>query len=559
MASGQQSGRLIAFEGVDGAGKSTVLKNVAEQLRARGETVFLPRVGKDHSSRPTRMIRNLTRDRRNLDLRPRPELLLYCAREAQILDEMVRPALARGETVLIDRSLLTPVVLGMARGLSRDECQRTAALAAAGLEVDLTLVYDVHPRTSRIRKRIERVRTDPDTEGGRKGLAGSAFKERVRDGYQEIARELGFPVLHAERATPDQMTARTMAVIDAFASHGGTPTDGWDGALGEGEADRTPQWMVPEGWDLERALSELPLPVALFLCNSLICARALRAAAAEQEPQLATWAMDPEDPLRERMAEAQPTLALRGLGRRPLSGDDDLRLRLLSVAPAECISALKHLSDPRSDALREQYAEQERDAVLESLVGREDEAAWKLRERCWRGAEDRARASSLGFCGSERAWQRREKLFDKSPAVGLSTLRGLNDPRANEWLERYAELAPKRVLSALGGRTDAIAHQLRQRLFETGREVIDSVRGLGDDASFALREQGLSRWPSTVAHSLLGLGEDARAGDLLGRCAALAHGDVHVLRRVQGVKERPRWPEWARTRTALLQGGGNEE
>ena len=53
--------------------------------------------------------------------------------------------------------------------------------------------------------------------------------------------------------------------------------------------------------------------------------------------------------------------------------------------------------EARSDALREQYAEQERDAVLESLVGREDAAAWKLRERCWKGADDRARASSLGF------------------------------------------------------------------------------------------------------------------------------------------------------------------
>lgn len=56
------AGALIAFEGVDGAGKSTAVQRVAEHLRNRGHKVFLPRIGKDHSSRSTRMIRNLTRD-----------------------------------------------------------------------------------------------------------------------------------------------------------------------------------------------------------------------------------------------------------------------------------------------------------------------------------------------------------------------------------------------------------------------------------------------------------------------------------------------------------------
>src|SRR5262245_62711376 len=112
-------GQLIAFEGVDGAGKSTALRKVAERLRARGVRIFLPRTGKEHASRPTRTIRQLTRDPRNFELSARAEMLLYCAREAQVMHELVAPALARGETVLVDRSFLTPVVLGMARGLSR--------------------------------------------------------------------------------------------------------------------------------------------------------------------------------------------------------------------------------------------------------------------------------------------------------------------------------------------------------------------------------------------------------------------------------------------------------
>src|SRR4051812_11136611 len=143
----------------------------------------MPRAGKEHSSRPTRMIRQLTRDPRNYELSARAELLLYCAREAQVMSELVQPALRRGETVLVDRSFLTPVVLGIARGLSREDCEGAARLASAAIEPDLTLVFDVHPRTSRLRKRLERIRTHALGDTGRKGIAGSGFKERVRDTY----------------------------------------------------------------------------------------------------------------------------------------------------------------------------------------------------------------------------------------------------------------------------------------------------------------------------------------------------------------------------------------
>ncbi|MBL4686470.1 MAG: dTMP kinase, partial [Nannocystaceae bacterium] len=148
-------GKVIAFEGVDGAGKSTVLALVADHLRSQGVSVFLPREGKDHKSRPTRMIRDLTRDRKNLELCARSELLMYAAREAQVLEQDVRPAIARGQTVLLDRSMWTPVVLGSAgRGLDFEDCHALAKSASHGMEPDTILVFDVHPRTSRIRKRL---------------------------------------------------------------------------------------------------------------------------------------------------------------------------------------------------------------------------------------------------------------------------------------------------------------------------------------------------------------------------------------------------------------------
>lgn len=531
------AGRLIAFEGVDGAGKSTVIMRVAQALRDSGQRVFMPRTGKEHDSRPTRMIRRLTRDRRNLDLTPRAELLLYCAREAQVLSELVQPALDRGDTVLIDRSLITPMILGRARGLGEAECVQATALASGGVDPDLTLIFDVHPRTSRIRKRIERVRDHSLGEGGRKGLAGSAFKERVRTLYSEVAEARGHPLFHVERATPELLARR---VIDLVLH---------DVPVREDPLDSQPQWLRPEGWTLEEGLQSLPVGAALFLSNGLICGRDLRRRAFDAEPALAAWAMDEEDPLREQAAEAQPEYALRGWNRRPLSGPDDLRLRLLDRQPQACIEALKHLQDPESDRLREQHAEQLPGAVVASLTGREDQSAWALRRRCWKRADAEARAASLGFCNSDEAWDLRGELLEDNPVLGLDTLRGLADPRSLTVLERYAELAPKPVLAALGGRSDAAAHSLRERLFETGREVVDSVRGLNDDDSWALRQRCVERWPSTVAHSLLGLDDDDQVASLTARCGELAGGDLHVLRRLQGLRERPQLPEWARSRT----------
>jgi dTMP kinase len=536
------AGRVIAFEGVDGAGKSTVLQRVAEHLQARGERVYLPRTGKEHASRPTRGIRALTRDRRNLDLSARAELLLYCAREAQLLHELIRPALSRGETVLIDRSMLTPVALGMARGLPQAECEAAAKLASEGLEPEMTLVFSVHPRTSRLRKRIEKVRTGTRQEGARKGLAGSGLKVRLRDAYGQLAGQYGHPLFFCERVTPEQLAQRVISVVEGASVE----------QAGQTAEDAVPRWRIPADWDLQQALDSLDDASALVLSKGLIAARGLRARTFEAEPELAAWGMDPDDPLREQAA-AEPRArarALSGLSRRPIEGDDDVRLRLLPVEPDAALSALRHQDDPAIDALRESYAELAREGVLQSLVGREDAFAEELRERCWKGADDRARATSLRFCGGRRAWKLREKLLEKNPVAGLTSLRGLSDDRATAWLEDYAGRAPRTVLEVLGPRDDARAHGLRERLWDTGKEVVDSIRGIDDDFAWKVREAFLQEHPSTVAHSLQRLDpDDARVRDMRARCTEAGAGDLYLLRRLQRLDEFPTLPEWARQRT----------
>lgn len=537
---------MIAFEGVDGAGKTTALARVADLLRSQGVSVFMPRSGKEHSSRPTRMIRQLTRDQRNYELSARAELLLYCAREAQVMLELVQPALRRGETVLVDRSFLTPIVLGMARGLSRDDCESAARLASGGVEPDLTLVFDVHPRTSRLRKRLERIRGHTLGDSGRKGLAGSAFKERVRDTYSMLAQQRGYPLFHVERATREQLAERVARVVQ----HG--PGAG----TGESPLDAKPRWLVPPDWDLHRALSEQLLGEALYFGEGLIATRAQRAAALASEPALTAFCLDPSDPMLLAAAEVEPEYALSHIYGKPLSGPDDPRLHSLPRAPRAALLALRQLRDEQSDSLREQYLASEPDAVLSSLAMRDDAHAWALRDRAWSAGTDEARAETLQGCVSEAAQRRRERLFEKNPILGLNSLRSTRSTFGDEWLVRSCEHAPKLVLSALAGRDDALAHDLREALFESGREVIDSVRRLSDPRSFALRERAVARWPSTVLHSLLGLPRTPAVTDLYARCRELGAGDIHMLRREQLLEEHQAQPDWAVRPRAVAEAGG---
>lgn len=524
--------RVIAFEGVDGAGKSTVLGLVAKALRERDIEVFRPRIGKEHLSRPTREIRRLTRDRRNLELRGRAELLLYAAREAQVLDQHVRPALAAGKTVLLDRSMLTPVILGAyGRGLELEACERITAAASEGLDPELTLIFDVDPRTSRVRKRLDKVRAGRTRDPGRKGLSGSSFKQRLREGYQTIAAREGFPVIHAERADPETVAARVLRLLDG-------------GALEQGPEDARPWWQVDAALRYAEALDTLPPLLRLYFSRRVASSRALRAELFASEPALAIWAADLDDPLLERAAAEQPARVLARLAKGPRARSalaQQLRARLVDEDPEEVARSLTQIDDEAADELRRALSERAPGAVVESLAGRSDDFAEELRARLWKQADSFERALSLQGCDHAEAWRRRERLLEKDPPIAIQAMVGLDPARVDPILERYADRAPKSVLRALRGRGDAAAHGLRRELLETGREVVDTIIGLDDPPAWALREQCAERWPSTVLRSLEGLElDDPRAKKLLARCREAGAEDLFVKRRLARLdRERP--------------------
>src|SRR5205823_2442033 len=122
MTAMARQGLFVVFEGIDGSGKTTISNQVAKRLRDRGLVVEHAREGGAFASSVTQGIRDFCRDARNLALVPRAELLLYAAREVQLLEEVIAPARTRADVVIADRYFYTAEVLARAgRGLSEGE------------------------------------------------------------------------------------------------------------------------------------------------------------------------------------------------------------------------------------------------------------------------------------------------------------------------------------------------------------------------------------------------------------------------------------------------------
>jgi len=170
------AGLFVAFEGTEGAGKSTHLRRAADTLRAAGERVLA--TAQPGGTALGRSLRAILLGRNEFVPVPLAELFLYLADRAQHVDEIVRPALAAGEIVLIDRySASTIAYQGYARGLELAEVTRADRWARGGLEPDLTIWLDcpVHIGLQRAGQ--------PD----RFHAEAEAFHERVRAGFAELA------------------------------------------------------------------------------------------------------------------------------------------------------------------------------------------------------------------------------------------------------------------------------------------------------------------------------------------------------------------------------------
>ena len=132
---------------MDGSGKTTQMHRLAARLRAMGRVVIET---VEPGGPPIAMkIRRIVLDAANQELSPRAELLLYFASRAQNVDEVIRPALERGEIVLSDRFTDSSLVYqGYGRGLGADAVMALDRVACRGLKPDLTILVDVDAEVS---------------------------------------------------------------------------------------------------------------------------------------------------------------------------------------------------------------------------------------------------------------------------------------------------------------------------------------------------------------------------------------------------------------------------
>jgi dTMP kinase len=186
---------LITFEGVDCSGKTTQAKLLVERLEKilQSETdassVLVPKTnrviflrepgGTDLSER----IRTILLDTKNKGMDHITELFLFSAARAQVVGEIIKPALQRGDVVVCDRFYdSTTAYQGWGRGIDREGVKKLNMIATSGVTPDVTFYLDIDSTEVERRKVLAGMVQD------RMESSGKAFYDRVRNGYHEIAR-----------------------------------------------------------------------------------------------------------------------------------------------------------------------------------------------------------------------------------------------------------------------------------------------------------------------------------------------------------------------------------
>ena len=174
-------GVFISLDGVDGGGKSTQVRLLAEYLQTLGHEVMTFR--DPGGTKLGEALREILLHRQEIPLTGTAEMLLYMASRAELVAECIRPALESGKTVITDRFLLANVVYqGCAGGLDPIQLWQVGEIATGGLQPDLTIVLDID-----VDKALGRIERDFDRLESR----GVEYMEKVRRGFLEQVSHLG--------------------------------------------------------------------------------------------------------------------------------------------------------------------------------------------------------------------------------------------------------------------------------------------------------------------------------------------------------------------------------
>lgn len=199
------AGLFVSFEGIDGSGKSTQARRLAEQLRAVGHDVVLTREpgGSPGAEEIRRLVLEGDPDRWSAET----EILLFTAARRDHLEKTIRPALARGAVVICDRFAdSTRIFQGITRGDLTETVDRLHDLMI-GLEPDLTLLVDLDPATG-----LARATARKGAEMRFEDM-GLAFQTRAREGFLALAaRHARFRVIDGAREE-EAVAANVLATV----------------------------------------------------------------------------------------------------------------------------------------------------------------------------------------------------------------------------------------------------------------------------------------------------------------------------------------------------------
>lgn len=171
---------FISFEGLDGSGKTTQITLLSERLSTSGhDVVFLREPG---GTAISEKIREILLDKKHLGMDETTELFLFSAARAQVVSEVIRPALADRKVVLADRYVdSTTAYQGYGRGLSMEAIRSINRAATQGVMPRVTFFIDLE--LDELARRKHQAGADAD----RMELSGREFYEKVRRGYLEMA------------------------------------------------------------------------------------------------------------------------------------------------------------------------------------------------------------------------------------------------------------------------------------------------------------------------------------------------------------------------------------
>lgn len=555
---------FVVFEGIDGSGKTTLSNRLAEDLRRKGYTAAHVREGGKFASTVTQAIRELGRDARNLAMTPFTELLLYAARDRQLLEEATLPALHCTDVVIADRFLYTAEVLAChGRGLARSEVRPIVEAAAKGIKPDLVILVDVDPQVARARRRVAKIVTPDPKPGSRKGLSGVGLQHRLREGYRELAAQEPerWLVVDNTEADLDDLAASVLALVERALRdgtreaihHTARPTRAGTQATG------TPEEALVAylGWIDRRSPAE-PHLAAYFLSGlSGPGFDERRRALAMRAPEVIAYGLRGMNDacswqLRRELLPLAPRSVARSLSAVVFDSEEawSLRQRLLPLVPADVLASLDGRDDARSWAMRDEHYGREPAAVVESLKRLGSARAWVLRDRWLRDRKtlgdavvsayahetDKVICASLSGLDDERAWELRKEARAHAPVAALDSISVLTSERAWKWRERHLHLATKVVMRTVTGLDDPRAWAMRQAVASSCKEALDSMVGLDGAAAWAIREACLDVWPSTVVKSLGELATCSRGRDLVMRQLRRHPGNISLWKHAASLR-----------------------